>query len=74
MVQHFHLRGDYITLGQLIKAIGRIHTGGEIKTFLATHEVQVNGERETRRGRKLRAGDLVTIPGTNPIRIVEPEH
>ncbi|MCS6775615.1 MAG: S4 domain-containing protein YaaA [Chloroherpetonaceae bacterium] len=74
MTQHFQLRGEYITLGQLIKAIGLIQTGGEIKAFLASHEVQVNGEREERRGRKLRAGDTVIIPGTGPVQIVEPEH
>ena len=34
---------------------------GEAKAFLADHEVLVNGEPETRRGRQLRPGDVVRV-------------
>ncbi|MCI1287027.1 MAG: S4 domain-containing protein YaaA [[Lactobacillus] timonensis] len=56
------IRGDYITLGQLLKEEGLIQTGGAAKYFLRENEVQVNGQVDTRRGKKLRAGDEVIVP------------
>ncbi len=50
-----------ITLGQLIKFADIIQEGGEAKTFLACNDVFVNGEKETRRGRKLHKGDEIKI-------------
>lgn len=56
------IRGDYITLGQLLKEEGLIQTGGAAKYFLRENEVRVNGQVDTRRGKKLRAGDEVIVP------------
>jgi ribosome-associated protein len=57
------IRGDMIRLGQLLKVAGVVGSGGEIKAFLATNEVFVNGEPEARRGRQLHAGDVVRAAG-----------
>ena len=57
----FHLRGNYITLGQLLKALDIVPTGGQAKQIILDGEVKVNGTVEKRRGRKLRAGDVVEI-------------
>jgi len=57
----FHLRGDYITLGQLLKALDIVPTGGQAKIVILNGEVKVNGTVERRRGRKLRPGDVVEI-------------
>lgn len=54
---------DYITLGQFLKMKDIIHSGGAAKVFLEHNQVLVNGELENRRGRKLRAGDIVVIDG-----------
>lgn len=59
-----------IQLGQLLKKADIIATGGQAKHFLLEVVVKVNGERETRRGRKLVPGDTVEIPGQEPIRVV----
>ena len=59
----FPLRGEYITLDALLKATGLAGSGGEAKVLIAQGQVQVNGEVETRRGRKLRAGDTVFTQG-----------
>ena len=64
------VQGDYITLGQLLKVAGIVGSGGEAKAFLAETAVQVNGEPEQRRGRKLRPGDVVSVPGRQPVRLV----
>lgn len=66
------VRGDHITLGQLLKAADIISTGGEAKVYLAETIVYVNGEEEQRRGRKLRPGDLVVFLNAAPVRLVAP--
>ena len=67
------VRGEYITLGQLIKLTGAAGTGGDVKRFLAETAVSVNGEPENRRGRKLRPGDSMQLPGLGEIRLVAQE-
>lgn len=61
----------YIKLGQLLKLASIIETGGQAKWFLAEKRVEVNGERETRRGRKIYPQDVVTIEGTIRIKVEE---
>lgn len=63
------IRGDLITLGQLVKYLDLIGSGGEVKSFLARAKIKVNGEPEDRRGRKIRDGDIVHIPGKKTVRI-----
>ena len=55
------LRGEFITLDALLKATGLASSGGAAKVLIAGGEVRVNGEVETRRGRKCRAGDEVVV-------------
>jgi ribosome-associated protein len=50
-----------ITLGQALKATSIAGTGGEAKVLVQMGEVLVNGEVETRRGRRLREGDVVEV-------------
>jgi ribosome-associated protein len=50
-----------ITLGQALKAANVVGTGGEAKVLIQAGEVRVNGEVETRRGLKLREGDVVEV-------------
>ena len=50
-----------ITLGQALKAGNVVGTGGEAKVLIQAGEVRVNGEVETRRGRRLREGDVVEV-------------
>ena len=55
------IRGQMIRLGQLLKLAAVIDSGAEVKAFLSTEPVWVNGEPEARRGRQLRPGDVVTV-------------
>ena len=70
-VQDFELRGEHITLDALLKACGLAGSGGAAKGLIVAGEVRVNGQAETRRGRKLRAGDEVAL-GTAQVRIQPP--
>jgi ribosome-associated protein len=54
------IRGNTIRLGQLLKLADLVDSGGEARDLLEREDVLVNGERETRRGRQLRPGDVVT--------------
>jgi ribosome-associated protein len=51
------LRGDHITLAQALKVAGLADTGGMAKSLVREGEFLVNGEPESRPGRKLRSGD-----------------
>jgi ribosome-associated protein len=57
----FPLRGDYIALDAFLKATGLVASGGGAKMLIGAGDVRVNGQTETRRGRKLRAGDRVAV-------------
>jgi ribosome-associated protein len=50
-----------ITLGQALKAANVVGTGGEAKVLIQIGEVRVNGKVETRRGLKLREGDVIEV-------------
>jgi ribosome-associated protein len=50
-----------IKLDQFLKLIGIAPTGGQAKLIIQEGEVLVNGVLETRRGRKLKSGDSVTV-------------
>lgn len=54
---------EFITLGQVLKVSNVIGSGGMAKWYLEENNVYVNGEIERRRGRKLRHGDFINIPG-----------
>ncbi|PKK94602.1 MAG: S4 domain-containing protein YaaA [Tenericutes bacterium HGW-Tenericutes-5] len=52
---------EYITLGQLVKFLSLVGSGGEVKFFLSENEILINGEIDNRRGRKIYPNDLVAI-------------
>ncbi|MEE0757607.1 MULTISPECIES: RNA-binding S4 domain-containing protein [Allofournierella] len=54
---------EFIKLDSLLKLAGLVETGGEAKLLIQNGQVEVNGEVCTMRGRKLRAGDTVTLDG-----------
>ena len=55
----------YITLGQLLKMLDFISSGGEAKVAVKTLKILVNGEAENRRGCKLYPNDKVVINGSS---------
>ena len=61
LVEEVIVDGD-ITLGQFLKTEGIIESGGQAKWFLQDYDVLLNGERETRRGKKLADQDRIDFP------------
>ncbi len=64
MKEEFKINGEYIELIQLLKAIGLAQTGGHAKMIVDDELVFRNGELETRKRAKLRAGDVIEIEDT----------
>ena len=64
------IRDDGIRLGQFLKLADLVDTGADVKPLLADGDVRVNGEVETRRGRQLAPGDLVTVDAPAGVRSV----
>ena len=52
-----------LRLGQLLKLVDAVDTGGAARALLESGAVRVNGEVETRRGRQLAPGDVVEVGG-----------
>ena len=57
------IRDEYIGLGQAMKLAGILDSGSDIKYEILDGKVQVNGETEERRGRKLHKGDVFRYAG-----------
>ena len=62
-METIRLRDEYIKLGQALKATGMVESGVEAKEVIQEGLVMVNGETDTRRGRKLHGGDIVLFDG-----------
>lgn len=62
-IKEVEIDGDFITLGQFIKVVNLVSSGGEAKAFLNNNKATINKENDNRRGRKLYKGDNVIIKG-----------
>ena len=63
-----HLKDGYIKLGQALKAVNLVESGADAKAVIQEGLVMVNGEVDTRRGKKLVEGDIVEYNG-NTVKI-----
>lgn len=55
------IRDEFIKLGQALKLAGVVEDGVEAKYAIQDGLVQVNGEIDQRRGRKVYEGDVITF-------------
>ncbi|MDR0899949.1 MAG: S4 domain-containing protein YaaA [Lactobacillaceae bacterium] len=62
-MQKVPINTEFITLGQLLKIVDIVDSGGAAKYYLAEHpnDFLVNDENDARRGRKLRIGDVIKV-------------
>ncbi|NEW07263.1 S4 domain-containing protein YaaA [Paenibacillus sp. SYP-B3998] len=61
---------EYITLGQFLKLADCISTGGQAKFFVKEEKIEVNGQAENRRGRKLVPHDVVNVEGFGQFEVI----
>ena len=57
------IRDDFIKLGQAMKLAGMVVSGVDAKMLIQDGQVEVNGEVEYQRGKKLHEGDVITFNG-----------
>ncbi len=57
------IQTETIELCQALKLEGLASSGGEAKVVIGNEQVQVNGETETRKRRKIGHGDSITFQG-----------
>ncbi|MDO5648985.1 MAG: S4 domain-containing protein YaaA [Gallicola sp.] len=62
-MKEFEIKTEFIKLDQFLKFAELVSSGGEAKELIAEGKVKVNGEEETRRGKKLRSGDEIEFAG-----------
>jgi ribosome-associated protein len=60
-VREVPIRDESIRLGQFLKLSDLVDSGADAKPLLMQGLVFVNGELETRRGRQLVKGDVVSL-------------
>lgn len=58
-MDQIEIKDEFIKLGQALKLAGIAESGVDAKIMIEEETVKVNGETETRRGRKLYDGDAV---------------
>lgn len=57
----FHLRGEFVELCNLLKLTGVCDSGGAGKALVAEGLVSVDGQVESRKTAKIRAGQVVSL-------------
>lgn len=62
-MEEIKLKGEYIKLGQALKAVNLVDSGVFAKMVIRDGLVTVNGRVETQRGKKLVDGDVVSFDG-----------
>lgn len=62
-VKEIFIDTDFIRLDSALKLADAVQSGGHAKVVIQDGEVKVNGEVCTMRGKKLRDGDIATVPG-----------
>ncbi|MFV0558904.1 MAG: S4 domain-containing protein YaaA [Enterococcus sp.] len=73
MKEKIYLNTEFMTLGQVLKEVNVISSGGQAKWYLAENTIFVDGEPENRRGRKLYPGMMVEIPEAGTFFMVKNE-
>lgn len=70
-MKEIQIKDESIDLDQFLKLCGAADTGGQAKQLVREGVILVNGEVETRRGRRLLPGDTVTVAGRYTFGLVQ---
>ena len=69
VITDVEIETEEIQLDQFLKWAGVLASGGEVKALLAEGLIKRNGEKESARRRKLKAGDVIEIEGMGAWRV-----
>lgn len=68
-MEYVKINTPFIKLDQFLKFTGVSFDGAEAKEYIISGRVKVNGETETRRGRKLFKGDVVKLDDNTEFKV-----
>ena len=68
-MERVKINSEYITLGQFLKYVNIVSSGGMVKAILQDTKIHVNDILEARRGKKLYPGDKIVVKGHGDYRI-----
>ncbi|MBF4502138.1 S4 domain-containing protein YaaA [Savagea sp. SN6] len=68
-MEKIEINTEYVTLGQFLKMVNVISSGGMAKWYLSEYVIYVNGEEEQRRGKKLYDQDIILVPNEGKFQI-----
>lgn len=68
-MQEVKIKDEFIKLGQAMKLANIVESGVDAKNVIQNGHVKVNGEVETRRGKKLHEGDIISF-GSEEVKII----
>jgi len=60
-MKEIYIKDNFITVGQILKLSNLFSSGGEVKHYILTEGVYINGKKEHRRGKKVFANDIVSL-------------
>ncbi|OPJ56097.1 S4 domain-containing protein YaaA [Clostridium oryzae] len=62
-MKEIKINTDFIKLDSFLKWCGAVQSGVEAKMFILDGKVKLNGQEETRRGKKIYKGDIIDFQG-----------
>jgi len=60
-MESIKIETEFIKLDQLLKWCGIVGSGTDAKLLIKNEAVKLNGEIETRRGKKIYSGDIIEV-------------
>ncbi len=69
-MENINIETETIQLDQLLKWAGILESGGQVKFLLEERRIKLNGNIETAKRRKLKAGDVLEIDGMGSWKVV----
>jgi len=69
-VEEVNIQSEFIQLDQFLKWVGIAQTGGHAKILISEGSIEVNGDMENKRSRKLQHGDQISVRNAGKYKIV----
>lgn len=69
-MEEIKIKTEFITVSQFLKYVDAVPSGGIVKAYIQEGMIRINGEVETRRGRKLYPSDLIEVKDGGTFKII----
>lgn len=69
-MEEVKIKTEFITISQFLKFVNAVPSGGIVKAYIQEGMIKINGEVETRRGRKCYPSDLIEVQDGGTYKII----